>query len=513
MARDRSDALFKLVHSLSKNEKRYFKVFNSQGKEKKKTLILFDEILNQEEFDDTAIIKNNIEISKKQISNLKAELYDQILDTLRSYNNGRIVDIKIRQLIDYSQILVDRCLYKEAYIQLKRAKKYASKFTNLELMLEISKLEKSIISQIIDDKNQKRVNSIIAEVSHINGQINRINQLSNLEAKLNSIYKKVGFIRDQRDHNAAEKYLNKNLPEYVESELTNIEKIYLYNLFIGYYFFIQDFESGNKEAEKMVALFESNHGLIISKTDFYISALNKLSISQSKLSKFNEFVYTVQKLQEIDKIPGLVINADIRARLYKYYYMHEFNKYLMLGDFAQGSKFLSNLENELEKFISKLDKHSKIILNYKIACMYFGNSEYSKSLFWLNKIINEQDIDIRRDIHCFARILNLVTHYEMGNVDVIDYYIRSTFRFLAKKYDLRLYQQYILTFLKNLGKNPNRNLKDEFKKLRDQLIPLSDRPYERRAFIYFDIISWLESKIEHKPVGEIIRQKALEKIK
>jgi hypothetical protein len=30
-----------------------------------------------------------------------------------------------------------------------------------------------------------------------------------------------------------------------------------------------------------------------------------------------------------------------------------------------------------------------------------------------------------------------------------------------------------------------------------------------RAFAYLDIISWLESKLNNVPVGEIIRQKAL----
>ena len=39
---------------------------------------------------------------------------------------------------------------------------------------------------------------------------------------------------------------------------------------------------------------------------------------------------------------------------------------------------------------------------------------------------------------------------------------------------------------------------------------MKNHPYERRAFLYLDIISWLESKIENKPVGEVIRQKYLE---
>jgi len=35
-----------------------------------------------------------------------------------------------------------------------------------------------------------------------------------------------------------------------------------------------------------------------------------------------------------------------------------------------------------------------------------------------------------------------------------------------------------------------------------------NHPYEKRAFLYLDIISWLESKIENKPVASIIQEKA-----
>ena len=94
-------------------------------------------------------------------------------------------------------------------------------------------------------------------------------------------------------------------------------------------------------------------------------------------------------------------------------------------------------------------------------------------------------------------------------MDVIDYYIRSTYRFLAKKYDLRLYQKYILNFLKKLDKSQTEeDLRYEFSELKQNLNTLKDRPYERRAFIYFDIISWLESKIERRTIGEVIRQKS-----
>ena len=42
---------------------------------------------------------------------------------------------------------------------------------------------------------------------------------------------------------------------------------------------------------------------------------------------------------------------------------------------------------------------------------------------------------------------------------------------------------------------------------------LQDNRFETRAFIYLDIISWLESKLENIPVQEIMKRKFSEKRK
>jgi hypothetical protein len=51
-------------------------------------------------------------------------------------------------------------------------------------------------------------------------------------------------------------------------------------------------------------------------------------------------------------------------------------------------------------------------------------------------------------------------------------------------------------------------LKTAFVKLHMELKQYEEDPYERRAFLYLDILSWLESKIENRSIGEIIREKA-----
>ena len=141
--------------------------------------------------------------------------------------------------------------------------------------------------------------------------------------------------------------------------------------------------------------------------------------------------------------------------------------------------------------------------------MYFGAGLYNHCLRWLNKIINIPNVDIREDIHCFARIINLICHYELGNFDVIKYYIISTYRFLWKRDDLRMFQKFILKFLKDLNNDVNESeLVGRFSTLKNQLEPIENSAYEKRAFIYFDIISWLESKIEGTTVQETMMSKA-----
>ena len=181
----------------------------------------------------------------------------------------------------------------------------------------------------------------------------------------------------------------------------------------------------------------------------------------------------------------------------------------MVGDFEIGAILFARIKPRLEEFIPQLDKHSRLIMYYKIACLYFGDGNFNEATKWLYLINNTEVDDIREDVHSFARIINLICHFEMGHMDVIPYYLRSTYRYLAKKDDLQQFQHYILKFIKQLDRNMTQvALIEQFKNLRDQLLTLVDSPYEKRAFIYFDIISWLESKIQGESVGTIIKAKA-----
>tara|TARA_B110000046_G_C12989370_1_gene397146 strand:- start:265 stop:435 length:171 start_codon:yes stop_codon:yes gene_type:complete len=47
-----------------------------------------------------------------------------------------------------------------------------------------------------------------------------------------------------------------------------------------------------------------------------------------------------------------------------------------------------------------------------------------------------------------------------------------------------------------------------FQLLHGKLKQLEDHPFEKRSFLYLDIISWLECKIDGKAIQEIVIAKA-----
>ena len=143
--------------------------------------------------------------------------------------------------------------------------------------------------------------------------------------------------------------------------------------------------------------------------------------------------------------------------------------------------------------------------------VYFGLGDYAKANYYLNQFLNKQEIDFRSDIQSFARIMRIIIHFELGNQDLLEYTIRSTYRILYKRKRLYKIESLILHFIrKKMSKiNTPQNLIAAFKELKHEFEKISKDPFEKETLVaYFDFISWLRSKIENRPYAEIIRENA-----
>ena len=516
MSNVKSDQLFNLIKALSKGEKRFFKLYTSRlgNIEDKKFILLFDAIEKQKIYNEDKILKKETALLPQQLPNLKTHLYFQLLKSLRLCNSNSLRSIKIMELIDYARLLYSKCLYRECVKMIDKAKKMAISNDQSIFLLEILEIEKLVISKTLGAGNEERVSHIIEETVKVTESIKNINIFSNLSLKLDSYYNKSGFVRNKYDLEKVTQFFNSSLPKYKIENLSFHEKLHLYKSYVGFYFFIQDFKEGYVYANKWVNLFEEQPEMKPLKPEMYIKALNSLLAVQNKLLKYNEFSETLKRLIAIKREKNIILTENLNLNLFKAIYIHEMNRHFMLGEFKSGTRIVVALENELNKFVTRLDKHSILLLYYKIACLYFGSGDYRTGLTWLNKITNEREIALREDLHSFGRILSLISHFELGNDDLVESYIKSTYRYFKKKGDLSLYQKYILDFLKSLLMEKEiKNVQKRFVLLKAQMESLQKNKFEKRAFLYFDIISWLESKITHRSVQTLIKEKISERLK
>ena len=287
------------------------------------------------------------------------------------------------------------------------------------------------------------------------------------------------------------------------------EKLHIYQAYMWYNYIIQDFLTCYRYSRKWVDLFTDNPEMTNIQTDIYLKGIHNLLSSLFMIRHYSRFSEVLEMLCNFEQQNAGKLDENNTLLLYMFIYVNRLNKHILEGTFTRGLEIIPQIEQFIETNRLKLDNHRILIFYYKMACLYFGHGDYKSAIRYLNEIINYKDVNLREDIHCFARILNLISHYELQNDELVEYQVRSTYRFLVKMEDMQTVQQHIFRFLRNLSYIQPENLHREFKKLHQKLIKLKDDPYEKRPFLYLDIISWLESKMENRPVQEIIHKKAV----
>lgn len=505
----KNDPLFQLIKTLSKAEKRNFRLYVNRAntKEEAKFIRLFDALDSMNFLDERIIFKKVPEIKKAQLSNMKAHLYKQILITLRLNHIHHNIDIQLRESLDYAKVLYNKGLYQQSLKLLNKAKQQAMDTKQNTLVLQILEFEKLIESQYITRSISNRADQLVTESLEYNRTVQTSNLLSNLALQLYGLYLKMGYIRSEDDYRSVKAFMASNLPEVDEEKLSFFEKLYLYQSHVWYNYIMQDFIMCYRYAQKWVDLFKDNPEMIELRPALYLKGLHNLLAALFNLGHHSKFVSVLKELEQSRQYEVIKVNRNIEILMFLYSYTNRINKHFLEGTFSEGLEFIPQLESDLEKYSDYLDPHRVLVFYYKIACMYFGSGDNLKAIHYLEKVIRYKDVSLREDIHCFARILNLIAHYEAGLDEALEYQIKSVYHFLGKMNDLHMVQKEIFKFLKSLNRITVHELKGEFKALRDKLIVHEKNVYERRPFLYLDIISWLESKINNVPVQEVINNK------
>src|SRR4030095_2540146 len=446
------DSLYRLIKSLNKAEKANFKKFASKHVigGKNKYILLFDAVARSNKYDEDDLKRKFS--SQKFVTNfpvIKNYLYETILNSLTITNTNSGTDDEIKNEIRYVEVLFKKGLFKDCKRILDRALKKAYRYESFQLILKLLKWKKNLINERVYQGNQ------FAELERTHYEESEIiNKLKNLSDYRYLSYRARSLIVGPANTENAKRELMKILNEPL---LSSEKKALSYNAHVSYcHTLAAIYESMDKNVKalhyrkRLLAIMEENPEKLSKKLPNYIVSVYNLLGTCFNLKKYVELLYFIKKLRSIDKFYRNKISDSDSLMICVGSSIYELRMHISNGSFGKLDTSISEIETAIEKYDELILKTDKLYLYYLLCYSYFGRGDIIKALSWVNRILNDKEINHETSLYVTSRIINLIIHYELGNFELLDYLIRSTYIFLKKKKHRGFKEQIIIEFMKKL---------------------------------------------------------------
>ncbi len=485
--------VFDLVKSLSKGEKKIIRVKAEQNKKGDSSayLTLFDIYTSMERYDKDEFKRKVDEAGIKQIAILKMRLQEFILSSIRPAYASRRKVYEVRELVDYADILIEKGLFGLSRKMLSKAQKIGEKYDLLRELIVINEKLKTIDVLTNDlDSMQENIDTRNPETINLLQQIQAIQEYDNLiyETRYNMIrsfmfgmeYDKEQTIKIRQQNNRLNVILHNSDP------VIDIKKNEIWS-------FIHLAE-GNMEASinyrrEVLRLLQEKKYKIEDNPNDWLYHSKMLIATLSLDEQYDEIEKATEEFESIiDSLQFHRANKSLILNVQSTIYMIRLNDLILNEKWKEGAAILPEVHETFKHSFNQLDYNNQQVLTYNIMSIYLGNKEYRTALRYLNQLINTDYKNTRVDIQVYARLVNLVIHYELGNYDLIEYLCESTLRFIKGVKKVTPFEKLFLQYAKkHLAFGADKKV---FLELGHKINQLEDRSFEG----FFNFEKWAERK-------------------
>jgi tetratricopeptide (TPR) repeat protein len=503
-----SENLYELIKSLSASEKGYFRKQASllvRGDENN-YMKLFQAMELQPTYDEKELLRK---FAKEKFTNnfsvAKNYLYDLILKSLESYHSD--VDAELKSLVRRIEILYQRGLHGHCEKLLVKAKNLAKRYDDPIQLAELLAIETEIWRrQTFADKTEEDVDALFDELDKTVEVFSNLVKYRRHFSKLLYLMVKSGTIRNITQEVAYKHVMKEPLLRSEKKALSLKARLVYYNCRVFYFSAASDYTQMLEASREIVRLMEETPQHIEINPSFYWSSVGNIVVCLDALKRYQEMPAALDKMIHYKPTtPGLKSHQ---------YFLHRnllISMYTKTGRNAEGVKVLEQVDRDLTSGdVMVPNRYIYVWFLYNAAYLYFSAGEYQKSNALVQQILDNYADDTGSDYQCFARILRLLIQFESGKNELLEYTVKSTYRFLFKRNMMYKMESSLLKFLKRVAPqiSSEKQQRVAFNDLRDEIASYSTEKYQAKALDYFDMISWLESKIKRKPFAEVLRKKS-----
>ncbi|TXI82327.1 MAG: hypothetical protein E6Q44_02300 [Flavobacteriales bacterium] len=505
-----STELHDLIKSLTKSEKRFFKLHSSLQAGDKNYLRIFDAIDKQKVYDEEQIKK--LFAKETFIIHLPSEknhLYKLILKALRAFHAESSVSGVLKQELKNIEILYRKALYTECNKLLHRAKRIARENERFYYWFELLNWEKMLLEEAYESGEfTKDLDALIEEEREVVEKLRNLAAYHILYSKINYVFRSGGYVRTEEEHAMVEEISEHPLIKGKNTALSYRAATICYYTQGFCHWAKRDWATSLVKFQRVRQILDDHPQIRADLPKRYIRTLHYIINAQIELGELKGARATIKYMRELPGLPGFGWE-NLGIQVFVACSLGELRLLDRGGEHPKAMEIAPGIIAEMDALGERLHKEQQLEFCFTLACVYFGGGEMNKALFWLNKVLNDNEPTLRQDIFTYARLFNLVVHYELGNYDLLEYIVRSTQRFLNKRNRAEGMENVLMEHIKKLGRTTDPNQRRElFKTMLSRFEAVLDDPNESLVLKYFDVVSWATAHQQGVPYSEVVRRRA-----
>ncbi len=494
-----NDPLFNLIKSLSKAEKRYFKLQSKQHQigEANNYVRLFD-VLEKQKVYDKAVLEKVFRKEKfmKHLSAAKRYLFQQILESLAEFHESKNEDLMLRREIRYVELLMNKKQLKSGRKLLNRLLKKAKTSKNYLRLFELQQLERQFIANT--DISSEEMWQCLEREEEIEATLKSLTRIE----RVRWIYYRFLVLLNRKSRVVGEEektYYKQLIQDPIFQEAATSDSTYLRELcddtMLRYYYMIEPNHTKSYEIAKRSFQF-SQHEYSESKSYPLRKLLTKAQRLIYRAILCRQYKDILPVLKYINQLP--LSNQYEQTLFCEVYFAGLFLYRIKTGDTKQVNSDLAFFADQIDLLAGKMNIGFELNLYTIVAHLYFMLGDYPQALHYLDLFLQHPKAKTLEKIIGPAYIFRIIILYEQEAFDAFEKYKRNTFRKLKQLTDYpQFYTLFQYFFTKIWNTSTLKEEQQQYKLLFEKLEILYNQNIEKPAFGIFDFTNWAEAKIKN----------------
>lgn len=507
----KSESLIHLINNLTKQEKKEFSLYIS-NKPEKDYIFLF-RLIDDKKVSDPEELKMSFLAAKptSSFNTVVIYLFDLLIDILTRLRTEQDSYYLLFNELLHARVLYEKSMYQECFQVLKKVKEKAVYYENHFALLVAQRLELNYLLTLdFEDMDEQKLLNKQYKMNNTLKSIRQLNEQSSLYELLKYRMINRGASRSLEETQKLDDLVTSEISIVASAGVENFEIKKNHQLFQANYFItVGDYKAAFNSFVELNKLFEENSHLWNNPPVYYLMTVEGMLESLRIMHNYEGMNYFIEKLTKLSS-PSSSFQLNVTYVIFIY----RLFSFIDAGDFDKAGIWIAEHQASLIDKMLLLKEQQQAEMSLYIALIHLGNGEYRKARKRLSATIGRghlYSLPLFRTI----RIVNVMIHYELGDVDYIQSEIRSIKRKMSKNkgYNLKV-ESFLLKFLNYSFADTNRKRRAEiWESMAEEVHALYADKYETQILRKFDFVAWVEAKIFEVPLSDILKREHASKSK